>query len=157
MTSRPPIADGKVGGGGGAGRSPNDLAECLDVIADYHDLIDRGHALAALQHVAEEVNFAMRGQHMNRQELEDFLTAREQQTDRLTYHSLIGQRLEASRDGETVVAGRALIYAWNERGFYELERILNVTHVLVRSGDRWLIAKRTSSPLHHNAVRTMDK
>lgn len=147
--ARPAVA------GDGTGGADDAVRTCLQVVADYHDAIDRGTATAALRFVADGAEFEMRGQQLTGQGLADFLAAREAQTDRFTFHHLVEQRVVNRGPGSITLGGRVLVYGWSTRGAYDLERILDITHELHPVDGAWLIARRTSRPLHPAATTAL--
>ena len=124
------------------------LAACREAVLGYHDEIDRGRATAALRYVADGAQFEMRGEHLDGEQLARFLQQREDASDRHTAHIFVHERVLEQSARTVRLGARLLVHARDGAGDYVVERVIDVTHELTLTDRGWLIARRTSSPLH---------
>ncbi len=124
-------------------------AEVLEVVYLFHRHIDRGQATKALDLVADDADFTIRGQRMRgRAEVGEFLAWREQQADRKTLHLIASPIVTRGRDGEVQVEALLAMHSRDGGGVLRLDNALEITHTLVQANGVWQIRDRVMSPIH---------
>ena len=124
-------------------------AEVLEVIYLFHRHIDRGQATNALDLVADDADFTIRGERMRgRAEVGEFLARREQQTDRRTLHLIESPIVTGGRGGEVVVEAVLAMHSRDDAGTLRLDNAFEIAHTLVLGDGGWRIRDRTMSPIH---------
>lgn len=129
-------------------RTVAEVAAARAVVVAYHAAIDRGRASTASPLFTEDAYFEVKGKGLRgRDEIAEFLRTREAQTDRHTVHLITSERVERADADEVELSSFVLLYLRGVGG-YTLDRVLDTRHVLRRTTAGWLVAHRTSRPLH---------
>lgn len=124
-------------------------AEVLEVVYLFHRHIDRGQATKALDLVADDADFTIRGQRMRgRAEVGEFLTWREQQTDRKTLHLIQHPVMSRGPGAEVRVDAVLAMHSRDDAGTLRLDNAFEITHTLVPADGGWRIRDRAMSPIH---------
>lgn len=124
-------------------------AICRALVVGYHLDIDRGRATSGISAFAEDAEFEAKGRVMRgREAILQFFADREKQTERHTVHVIANESVVESRDGQVEIRAFVLLHVRRPDGEYALERVLDTRHTFREAGERWLISRRTSSPLH---------
>lgn len=125
------------------------LQAAADVVFAYHRAIDSGRATEGIELFAEDAVFQAKGMELiGRAAIAGFLTEREAQTDRHTMHVVANTTARSSESNQIELTGFVLLHVRRLDGRYELERVLDTTHVLRPCASGWQILKRLSRPLH---------
>lgn len=146
MTTTPPTPSGTCTDGS--------VRQCHAAIVDFLAAIDRGHASQALGLFTPDASFAARGEQLQgREQIAAFLAGREAE-DRHTAHLIGNEVVRRCTDDEVEITALLFLHELQPDGQYRLQRVLDTTQLFRRAHDRWLIHRRTTTPLHPAAARS---
>jgi ketosteroid isomerase-like protein len=125
------------------------VASARSVVVELHAAIDRGAALSALHLFTDDAYFEARGKTLRgTEEVAKFLSDRQAQTERQTFHLIANETVVDNGADEIELRAFLLVHVRRSEGHYRLDRVLDARHILRRTTDSWLIARRTIRPLH---------
>lgn len=120
-----------------------------EVVLAYHRAIDTGRALEAVGLFSDDAVFQAKGVELvGRDAITGFLADRQAQTGRHTVHVVANVSVVREDRDEVELRAFILLHVVQPDGRYDLERVLDTTHVIGRSAAGWRVQRRSSQPLH---------
>ncbi len=120
-----------------------------EVVLAYHRAIDDGRASEGIALFTDDAVFQAKGMHLvGRDAIAGFLNERQYQTERHTVHVVTNVRVTRGQPNEIELSALVLLHVRQADGRYDLERVLDTTHVMTRSAAGWRVHRRLSQPLH---------
>lgn len=124
-------------------------AAATETVLAYHRAIDTGHATDAISLFTEGAVFQAKGTELvGREAISGFMTDREAQVERHTVHVVANLMVLRAQDDRVELGALVLLHVRQADGRYELERVLDTTHIVTRDVGGWKIDRRLSRPLH---------
>lgn len=120
-----------------------------EVVLAYHRAIDTGRASEGIVFFTDDAVFQAKGMHLvGRKAIAGFLNERQSQTERHTVHIVANVSVVRAQPDEVELAALVLLHVRQDDGRYDLERVLDTTHVVTRTAAGWRVHRRLSQPLH---------
>lgn len=121
---------------------------CRTLLIDFLAAIDGGRALDALDLFTDDADFDARGEHLHgREQIRDFLTARQTEQDHHTAH-LVANDVVRHTSPEEIEISAVLFLHERRDGVYRLVTVLDTWQRFQQSENGWRIRARTTRPLH---------
>jgi len=120
-----------------------------EVVLAYHRAIDTGRASEGIDFFTDDAVLQAKGMNLvGREAIAGFLNERQSQTERHTVHVVANVSIVRAQPDEVELAALVLLHVQQDDGRYDLERVLDTTHVVTRTSAGWRVHRRLSRPLH---------
>lgn len=127
--------------------SPEETNSCRELVHRFYSAIDSGKATLGIEVVGDDAVFSLHGKGHNRNEIQEFLAARESKKDRHTAHVIANDRAYRGQNRDIVLVGTLVLYARGDAG-YQVQGIYQTEHVSRQTPFGWRLVSREAAPLH---------
>lgn len=127
--------------------NPEETSSCRELVHRFYSAIDSGKATQGMEVVGDDAVFSLHGKIHNRNEIQEFLAARESKKERHTAHVITNDSAYRAENGDIVLVGTLLLYTRGDAG-YQVQGIYQTEHVSRQTPLGWRLVGREAAPLH---------
>lgn len=127
--------------------SPEETNSCRELVHRFYAAIDSGKATRGIEVVGDDAVFSLHGKSHNRDEILEFLVARESKKERHTAHVIANDSAYRTENDDIKLVGTLVLYAGGDAG-YQVQGIYQTEHVSRQTPFGWRLVGREAAPLH---------